>query len=192
MLCFQQLSSLEETFRKMMNETREQYNEVRAQVKETEQLRSQQSSSGVVFNLSNNQAPLISKLKSRRGARFHRGTTLPPAQGARVATRQETINAYQRYKNRAQAQGEGGKQLLAQPIKQMMDLLHLTLPILPKVAKRHHRPTILIIRVSSFRCSMLRYVPFTNSIIIHGFQEGTEQPAATSSERINNSSRNNG
>jgi hypothetical protein len=75
-------------------------------VKELEQLRSQRASSGgsgVVFNLSNNQAPLSNKLKSRRG-RYRHGTTLP--QGGREATRQEMMHAYQRYQDRAQAQAQ--------------------------------------------------------------------------------------
>jgi hypothetical protein len=127
-LCLKQLSDLAETFHKRTRETREQYKDVHAQVKELEQLRSQHASSGVVFNLSNNQAPLSDKLKSRRG-RYRHGITLP--QGGREATRQEMMHAYQCY---PQAEAEDGP--IPIPVqKQMMDLLHPTKPIpIPHIA----------------------------------------------------------
>lgn len=106
-LCFKHLSSLEAMFRTRMHETRDQYNEIRAQVKEMEHMRLQRSNSdnpGVVFNLNNNlQPPPLSKLKSRR---FRRGNTTPQPQG-RDATRQEAFNALQRYRSRTQAQATG-------------------------------------------------------------------------------------
>jgi hypothetical protein len=87
-----------------MCETREQHNKVHARVKELEQLRSQWPSSGVSFNISNNQATAPDKLKSKKYRCC--GTTLP--QAGREATRQEKMHAYQRYRDRAQAQVEDG------------------------------------------------------------------------------------